>query len=337
MERHSVGWWPPVAPDGGCEILRCWSWLVLRRLYDQDETSDVATHVEACGDVLSDGGAIPPGSTILLPDITRRAGPSFGSAAPTLPRRAYHDRVPRATVRVAILLLAAGLSGSSSRPVAAPRLTLWAWERPEDLRFLAEQDVRVAVLDRTITLHEGRTTVQLRHQPLRVGPGTRVIPVVRVESRGDAPDPQAAPAVALEIAAAAGLPAADSVQIDFDARRSDRPFYAALIREVRRRLPSTTRLSITALASWCEDDPWVDTRQVDEMVPMLFQMGGDARRIVTRLQEDGRFPVDACNGTLGLSTDEHWRGLPPANDVYLFHRRAWRAEDLSAWRAHGTD
>ena len=64
MKRHLVGWWPPVAPDGGCEIFWGWSWPRLRRLDGRDETTDDATHVDARGDVLSDGGAIPPGSTI---------------------------------------------------------------------------------------------------------------------------------------------------------------------------------------------------------------------------------------------------------------------------------
>jgi hypothetical protein len=135
--------------------------------------------------------------------------------------------------------------------------------------------------------------------------------------------------MANEIADSATLPGVGSVQIDFDARQSDRPLYAALLRETRARLPRTTRLSITALASWCADDPWIDTAFVDEIVPMLFQMGPDARRIVTRLREEGRWRVTACNGAVGLSTDEHWGGLPHARSVYLFNVEPWRANDLS--------
>jgi len=72
MERHLAGWWPLVALDGGHEISWSWSRLVLHRLHSRDETTDDATHVDACGDVLSDGGAIPPGSTIFqTPDFGR--------------------------------------------------------------------------------------------------------------------------------------------------------------------------------------------------------------------------------------------------------------------------
>ena len=239
--------------------------------------------------------------------------------------------------RVVLLLLLALLSSSGRLPArhGSSSLTLWAWERPEDLRFLAGRDVRVAVLDRTVLLDAGRMDVQLRHQPLRVDRGTRVMPVVRIETRGAAPIPEDAPRVAAEILPAARLPGARALQIDFDARRSDRPFYAALIRSVRALLPADTRLSITALASWCTDDPWIDVREVDEIVPMLFQMGADGRRVVTRLREDGRFAVDACNGQLGLSTDEPWPGLPRARNVYLFSAAPWRATDLSAWQAGG--
>jgi hypothetical protein len=118
------------------------------------------------------------------------------------------------------------------------------------------------------------------------------------------------------------------VQIDFDAVQSQRVSYLQLLREVRSHLPREIRLSVTALASWCNDDPWIDATSVDEIVPMLFRMGPDARRVTTRLREYGRWPVAACNGALGVSLDEHWDGLAAAGRVYVFNPRAWRPEDL---------
>jgi len=47
------------------------------------------------------------------------------------------------------------------------------------------------------------------------------------------------------------------VQIDFDARRSQRRFYVRLLRDLRRRMPPSLPLSITALASWCAYDDWL--------------------------------------------------------------------------------
>jgi hypothetical protein len=227
----------------------------------------------------------------------------------------------------AVSILSFSHSTASPRPVS-PRMVLWAWERPEDLRFLAGRSTEVAFLERTVTLRSGQPSVQRRHQPLRLATGTVLTSVVRIETSGVSPSVDRAADVALEIADSASVPRVATVQIDFDARLSDRPFYAALLRETRARLPRSTRLSMTALASWCADDPWIDATTVDEIVPMLFQMGPDARHVVTRLREEGLWRVDGCNGAAGLSTNERWRSLPTARRVYVFNPRPWQASDL---------
>jgi hypothetical protein len=238
--------------------------------------------------------------------------------------------------RLFLLIAAAAVSvvsfshSTSSPRAATPRIVLWAWEQPEDLRFLAGRNPEVAFLDRTVTLRSGQLSVQRRHQPLRLAPDTVLTSVVRIETSGVSPSVDRAGDVAREIADSASVPRVAMVQIDFDARQSDRPFYAALLRETRARLPRSTRLSMTALASWCADDPWIDATSVDEIVPMLFQMGPDARHVVTRLREERRWRVDACNGAAGLSTTERWRGLPMARSVYVFNPRPWQASDMDA-------
>ena len=236
----------------------------------------------------------------------------------------------RAPLLLAFLIVAGTSVGHTSIApgTVASQLTLWAWERSEDLRFLAGRPVRVAFLERTVTLRSGRLSVERRHQPLRVAPDTPLVAVVRIEASGVSSPVDRAGEVAREIADSAALPRVEMVQIDFDARQSDRPFYAALLRDIRARLPRSTRLSMTALASWCADDPWIDATSVDEVVPMLFQMGPDAHHVVTRLREEGRWRVDACNGAAGLSTNERWRGLPAARSVYVFNPRPWQASDL---------
>ena len=90
------------------------------------------------------------------------------------------------------------------------------------------------------------------------------------------------------------LPRVRGVQIDFDATLSERDAYRALIHDVRKRLGPATPLSITALASWCIGDDWLNGLPVDEAIPMLFRMGPvnanwrisvtsrDGRRIVRR-------------------------------------------------------
>src|ERR1700687_5689350 len=63
-----------------------------------------------------------------------------------------------------------------------PRVILWAWERPVDLRFINPQETGVAFLARTIQLRAREVVVRPRLQPLDLPKGTRVIAVARVES-----------------------------------------------------------------------------------------------------------------------------------------------------------
>ena len=222
---------------------------------------------------------------------------------------------------LALLFLLLLSRGDGVAPLVAGNLTLWAWERPDDLRWLAGSGVGVALLERTLTIRGGHVDVERRRQPLRVALDSRLMAVVRVETDHRPIDLALAPRVAAEIADASRMPRATAVQIDFDARLSERPFYAALLREVRARVHPPLRISMTALASWCTDDPWIEDGVVDEIVPMLFQMGPDGRRIVTRLQEHRRWPLQACGAARGVSTDEPWTRLPPATTTYIWRDR----------------
>ena len=143
--------------------------------------------------------------------------------------------------------------------------------------------------------------------------------VVRVEADGPMPAESEAAAA---VAAPAYLQGVRALQVDFDATRSQRDFYRRLLGEVRRRMPAGMPLSMTALASWCESDRWMAGLPVAEAVPMLFRMGTN-----TGLTGAGD-PL--CRSSVGVSTDE-----PPASPsrgrrVYVFHPRAWSAEELRA-------
>jgi hypothetical protein len=170
-----------------------------------------------------------------------------------------------------------------------------------------------------------------RRQPLRVPSSTPLISVVRIEGRG-AIDERAVSKIAGEIVESARVPGVSMVQIDFDATRSQRHSYQRLLHEVRSRLPRTVGLSVTALASWCNDDHWIDPASVDEIVPMIFRMGPDTRRIETRLREDHRWPVAACNAAIGISLDEPPRDFPSASRIYIFNPHPWQADDMRAVR-----
>jgi hypothetical protein len=127
----------------------------------------------------------------------------------------------------------------------------------------------------------------------------------------------------------AKLPRIAGVQIDFDATRSQRSFYADLIRDVRDELPAGLLLSVTALASWCMGDCWMAELPVDEIVPMFFRMGADDAHIRRSLQSKGKISCSPCNTSVGVSTDEPWPHLPSGVRVYVFHGGAWSEEAVA--------
>jgi hypothetical protein len=255
---------------------------------------------------------------------------------------------------------------ANTRAALLPNVTFWAWERPEDLRFLPRDQAGVAFLAKTIALETPLAdsspdssppfVVRPRLQPLRVTPGTQLIAVVRIETPS-APRTSYAPQqnqsathlfpifsdaqralLASEIADLQSIPGVSAIQIDFDAPASAHAFYASLLQDVRRKLPPSTPLSITALASWCIGDPWLSELPpgtIDEAVPMLFRMGPDAANVAKFLNSADDFPVAACRGSLGLSTDEPLSHDlltaksssatfdPRAKRIYIFAPRTW--------------
>lgn len=209
---------------------------------------------------------------------------------------------------------------------SSPQLVLWAWERPTDLRFIDRQRVGVAFLARSLRLEAGKVIVKPRLQPLSLPVSPVLIAVARIETdRKKKPElsPAQVDESAREIVAMAALPNISAIQIDFDATASERPFYRALLANVRHRLPARMPLSITALASWCMDDDWIADLPIDEAVPMLFRMAADGKNIANRLDAGEDFPVSLCRRSYGISTDERRPKLLAARRLYVFNPDAW--------------
>ncbi len=128
------------------------------------------------------------------------------------------------------------------------------------------------------------------------------------------------------IAALARRQPTAAVQIDFDAVVSERAFYRELLVELRQQLPGSLPLSITALASWCLGDGWLEGLPVDEAVPMLLRMGSDRSQVLAHLARGDDFRADICRQSVGISTDETVVSFPRGRRVYVFHPRAWDEE-----------
>ncbi|HEV2708071.1 MAG TPA: DUF3142 domain-containing protein [Pyrinomonadaceae bacterium] len=215
-----------------------------------------------------------------------------------------------------------------------PSVFLWAWERPEKFDFIDTRQTGVAYLARTLYLRGERVVVRPRLQPLEVPAGTRLVAVARIEVDRDAPPSLSAAQLRETVEAVAGAVrgrAVSAVQIDFDARVSEREFYRELLSALRRELPDSTALSMTALASWCTHERWLADLPVDEVVPMFFRMGADSRRVDGFLRAGEEFAAGVCRTSAGVSTDEPVSTLPAQNRrLYVFNPRSWTRADSDA-------
>lgn len=212
-----------------------------------------------------------------------------------------------------------------------PRMFLWAWERREDLTYLDVSKAGVAYLAGTIRLAGDDVGARPRMQPLRVPPKATLIAVFRIES-----DPnltisfsarQRAEIIqAIQIMIARHDLAA--VQIDFDARKSERVGYRQLMMELRDRLPENMGLQMTVLASWCLADDWIKEMPVDEAVPMFFNMGADSRNVNERLRSGMQVQSGVCGKSVGLATYEANAAKVSGKRVFWFTSGGWTKEKV---------
>jgi len=124
------------------------------------------------------------------------------------------------------------------------------------------------------------------------------------------------------ILASAREPGIAALQIDFDATRSQQPFYRDLLFDLRRQMPASLPLSITALASWCSWDDWLRDLPVDEAVPMLFRMEPDRRRAPPEI-DDFQIREPLCQSSVGVSTTEPWPSNLAGKRIYIFTDNGW--------------
>jgi len=237
-----------------------------------------------------------------------------------------------------IALLGAALGAGPERsagpapPSLAPRAWIWAWERPEDLRFLGGRpDVGVAVLARTVTVGDAGVVVHRRAQPALLAEGTPRAAVVRVELlRGSSRFEAHGRALAEAILEGARDVPGDLLQIDFDAPPRAWPLYREVLAEVRRGVRPGMVVSITAIAAWCARAvPVVEPDDDVLVVPMLFAMGADAPRVHLALAARGDFADPRCRRALGVMAGEA-RPRLPQRPIWIFSRRALGPADLSA-------
>lgn len=228
--------------------------------------------------------------------------------------------------RDAILLVTILTIGCSCAPkhprFELPGLMLWAWQRAEDLSFIDTQKTGVAYLAGTARISAGGIPAfEPRLQPVIIPRSAAVLAVVRIESLAREPVDMAPLIETLKHVAR--MPGIRGLQIDFDARASEHRFYRSLLDKLRDQSP--VPVGVTALASWCDGDRWLDHTNIVEAVPMFFRMRKDETRNM-------RIPSSVCGSSIGLSMDEAWPLRRPAGigRIYLFNPRAWDRRSYSS-------
>lgn len=208
------------------------------------------------------------------------------------------------------------LSGCRQKPEFHPTLNkempgkiLWAWERPEDLRFLDTNKFGVAFLAQTLFLRNNEVVFSPRRQPLKVAPDTFLIAVTRIETdkrsvnRANLSGEQKEKVASL-IKKSLELPNVKAIQIDFDALVSERDFYRNVVFKIKKQLPENIPLTITALASWCVGDAWFGDFPIDEAVPMASDMGADDSTIRDFLANGSDWREPLCRESYGIAVDK---------------------------------
>ena len=237
---------------------------------------------------------------------------------------------------LSLLFILACAPAPQRQPTAydAPTRIVWAWERPEDLRFLDPNEFGVAFLAQTVTLTRDEVRSAPRRQHLFVPDSTYVIAVTRVETikaPADRPlltDAQIDELVSLTLRTLE-RPNVRSIQIDFDAVVSERGFYQRFMERLRARMPAQMPLTMTALASWCVGDRWLNEMPVYEAVPMVFEMGRDGERIRWFLADGNDWHEPLCTAGYGLSVDERpVEGLRNGRRRFYFKDSPWSPADF---------
>jgi len=215
---------------------------------------------------------------------------------------------------------------AAPQQASLPQRVFWVWERPEDLHEIDPGAAGVAILEETLRLGSSVVPI-MRHQPILLPERAPRIAVVRIETdpnfashRGDTALLQRAVANLDRISRQPGIAA---LQIDFDAKRSERAFYRRLLGELRQQMPPMLPLDMTALVSWCSTDDWIRDLPINEATPMFFRMEPDRRRMPLDAAQEYQIHEPLCLSSAGVSTTERWPKDAAAKRMYLFADHGW--------------
>ena len=205
----------------------------------------------------------------------------------------------------------------------------WLWD---EARLPAWSAAEAAVLQRHILLSADTALTRPRQRWPAMPASTHITPVVHVEVSTVNPPIDIESRRAMIVRAmleAAKASTSGWVQLDMEAKPSQRDFYRSLVRQLRGQLPANVKLSVTALAWWCRSPAWLDDLAADEVVPMFFRMGRDKVRLRGIIEQSpGTLHASCRAGSAGFSPQEPF--APQVHEryrkTYWFDRHAWKRD-----------
>ncbi len=219
-------------------------------------------------------------------------------------------------------------------------VSIWAWDRFDDLSFL-KGDTSVTSYAGTFYLRDNRSIFRPRIKDLVCPKETERIPSFRIESVTKLDSEYEDSAIegicqTIKQYFRTHSDCQKMVQLDFDASQSERDLYRKLLTKLRQTLTSTqytsdVKISITALASWCLKDKWMQNLDVDEIVIMLFSLGQDKEEVLTLLKDNNLDTGNKAKTAIGISANEPKTNealkilgiIDDASKVYIFQSLPW--------------
>jgi hypothetical protein len=228
-----------------------------------------------------------------------------------------------------------------------PSVVIWAWEHNDNLEFVDPSKVAVAYYAGTIMMGRSTATLVRRSNKIQLSTHLRKFPVFRIQNcHPQESAPLAAWHAAQMLISAYMQEHSDKVvQIDCDAGRLDRQGYLRFLQELRKELPKDTALSITALASWCLADKWLQSAPVDETVAMIISLGKRRAQTMSVISRDGLSTGNAAVESLGIAINEEDNNrmlqrlgcIRKCQRIYVFSPLGWTKARYESVLAHLRD
>lgn len=215
------------------------------------------------------------------------------------------------------------------------KIYVWAWERPEDLRFLGKYKNNIVIVYYAgdVVIKKGGMEITPRRNKLLLPQDVSTIPLIRIDNfdKANILDSRRLEDIKKFIVQVCSITGILGCQIDFDALTSEYPFYTKLISEVKKEIPPNIPLSITALVSWCDKYSWLDKTEIDFAVPMFYRLGPDSAQIQNGRVGETFLKSGKCQNAIGIATDEQIprKDYLRGKEAYFFNPQPWTEQSFT--------